>query len=485
MTSDNKVGAVETRGIEPVPDGDRHGNPLQLFWVWFAANISILGLPLGATLVALRGMNIWQAVIVGAIGSFGSFAVVGLISVAGKWGGAPSMTLSRAVFGPRGNHGPTLVSWLSRVGWEVVNTTTAAYALLAILHIAFGVGASSVLTVVCLLAFVALTLLVSGLGHATLVWIQQRATYVFGVLNLIVGGFLVTRVHWHTVLHAPAAPMSVMIAGIGVIAGGTGIGWANAGADMARYQPRRVSGRRIVAAAAAGAGIPLVLLITLGGLLSTGDHTLAAASDPVAAIQAMLPSWMAIPYLLTAFGGLLLSNHLSVYSAGLTMITLGIRVRRVIAVGADVVLTLAGGVYLMLIAKNFYGPFITFISLLAVAITSWVAVFLVDMLTRREYDPAGLMDTTRGGVYWHHGGVAWSAFVSWAAGIVTGLLLTVAQTSETDVWFAGPLSKTWPARNGLGWLVAFVVAAVIYLILQAVTGRGTASRRARVSEAAS
>jgi purine-cytosine permease-like protein len=109
MTSDNKVGAVETRGIEPVPDGDRHGNPLQLFWVWFAANISILGLPLGATLVALRGMNIWQAVLVGAIGSFGSFAVVGLISVAGKWGGAPSMTLSRAVFGPRGNHGPTLV----------------------------------------------------------------------------------------------------------------------------------------------------------------------------------------------------------------------------------------------------------------------------------------------------------------------------------------------------------------------------------------
>lgn len=254
---------------------------------------------------------------------------------------------------------------------------------------------------------------------------------------------------------------------------------------MARYQPRRVSGGRIVAAAAAGAGIPLVLLITLGGLLSTGDHTLAAASDPVAAIQAMLPSWMAIPYLLTAFGGLLLSNHLSVYSAGLTMITLGVRVRRVIAVGADVVLTLAGGVYLMLIAKNFYGPFITFISLLAVAITSWVAVFLVDMLTRREYDPAGLMDTTRGGLYWHHGGVAWSAFVAWAAGIVMGLMLTVAQTSDTDVWFSGPLAKTWPARNGLGWLVAFAVAAVIYLILQAVTGRGTASRRARVSEAAS
>lgn len=467
MTSvnDNKIGAVETRGIEPVPDGERRGNPLQLFWVWFAANISILALPLGATLVAFRGLNIWQAVLVGAIGSIGSFAVVGLISVAGKWGGAPSMTLSRAVFGPRGNRGPTLVSWLSRVGWEVVNTTTAAYALLAILHIIFGVGVSPALSVVCLLVFVACTLLVSGLGHATLVWIQQQATYVFGALNLLVGGFLVTKVHWHAVLHAHAAPASAMIAGIGVIAGGTGIGWANAGADMARYQPRAVSSRRIVAAASAGAGIPLVLLIALGGLLSTGDQTLAAASDPVAAIQAMLPSWMAIPYLIAAFGGLLLSNHLSVYSAGLTMITLGIRLRRVIAVGIDVVLTLAGGVYLMLIAKNFYGPFITFISLLAVAITAWVAVFLVDMITRRQYDPAGLMDTTRTGVYWHHGGVAWPAFTAWLAGIVAGLLFTVAKTSDTDVWFAGPLSKTWPARNGLGWLIAFAVAAAIYLVL--------------------
>jgi nucleobase:cation symporter-1, NCS1 family len=483
--SDQKVGAVETRGIEPVPGDERRGNPLQLFWVWFAANISILALPLGATLVALRGLNIWQAVLVGAVGSVGSFALVGLISVAGKWGGAPSMTLSRAVFGPRGNRGPTLVSWLSRVGWEVVNTTTAAYALLAILHIAFGVGTNSVLTIVCLLVFVALTLLVSGLGHATLVWMQQRATYVFGGLNLVVAGFLVAKVHWHAVLHAPAAPASAMIAGIGVIAGGTGIGWANAGADMARYQPRAVSGRRIVVAASAGAGIPLVLLISLGGLLSTGDRTLAAASDPVAAIQAMLPSWMAIPYLLAAFGGLLLSNYLSVYSAGLTMITLGIRLRRTLAVGIDVVLTLAGGVYLMLIAKNFYGPFITFISLLAVAITAWVAVFLMDMIRRRDYDPAGLMDTTRTGVYWHRGGVAWSAFVAWVAGIVTGLLFTVAETSDTDVWFAGPFSRTWPARNGLGWLIAFAVAAGLYLVFQAAGRSGGPVRAAEPARSAS
>ncbi|MGK5740089.1 purine-cytosine permease family protein [Micromonospora sp. URMC 103] len=467
----NRVGAIETRGIEPVPPAERTGGPGQLFWVWFAANISILGLPLGATLVALRGMNIWQALLVAAVGSFGSFALVGLISVAGKWGGAPSMTLSRAIFGPRGNHGPTVISWLSRVGWETVNTTTAAYALLALLDIAFGLTANPVLTVISLLAFVALTLVVSGLGHATLVWIQQWATYVFGGLNILVAAFLITRVDWQAALDAPAAPLSVVIAGIGVIAAGTGIGWANAGADMARYQHRNVPGGRIVAAASAGAGIPLFLLIGLGGLLSAGDGRLASASDPVSAIQVMLPSWMAVPYLLAAFGGLLLSNNLSVYSAGLTMITLGIRTRRVIAVGLDIVLTLAGGIYFMLIAGNFYGPFITFISLLAVPITAWVAVFLADMLFRRQYDPRGLMDTTRTSVYWYQGGFRWSAVLPWLAGTVVGLLFLTASTSADDVWFSGPLADSWLGTNGLGWVAAFVVAGALYLLLGARSAR--------------
>ncbi len=61
-----------------------------------------------------------------------------------------------------------------------------------------------------------------------------------------------------------------------------------------------------------------MLLITLGGLISVGNNHLASADDPIVAIRELLPAWMAVPYLITAFGGLLLSNNLSVYSAGLT-----------------------------------------------------------------------------------------------------------------------------------------------------------------------
>ncbi|MGW2958844.1 purine-cytosine permease family protein [Streptomyces sp. NPDC001220] len=462
--TNDRVGAIETRGIEPVPDSERHGHAGQMFWTWFAANISILGLPLGATLVAFRGLDIWQSVLVAVLGSFGSFALVGALSLAGKKGGAPALTLSRAVFGQRGNAGPTLITWLSRVGWETISTTTAAYALLALLDTAFGIRRNTVLTLVCLLVFIACTLLISGLGHATIMWINKWATVVFGVLNLVVMGFLISSVDWSKVLDAPAGPASAVVAGVGFIASGTGIGWANAGADYARYLPRTIPGRRLVVASAFGAGIPLVLLISLGSLLSAGDPTLATASDPVAAINAMLPSWMAIPYLVAAFGGLLMSNHLSTYSAGLTMITLGLRVPRAYAVAIDVVVMFAGGVYFMLIADDFYGPFSTFLTLLAVPISAWIGVVAVDSLRGRTYDPQALMDTTRSSAYWYTGGLRLPAVSGWALAIVAGLLFTKASTSASDVWFAGPLSDTWFGVNGLGWAVSMAVAAGVYAL---------------------
>jgi len=456
--------ALETRGIEPVPVEERHGRPAQLFWVWFAANISILGLPLGATLVAL-GLTVWQAVIVAAIGSVGSFAIVGAVSIAGRRGGAPGLTLSRAVFGARGNIGPTAVSLISRLGWETVNTTTAAFALLSLCTILFGASPAAadhpVLTIACIAVFVLLTVVVSGLGHAVLVSVQRWATWVFGALNIVVGAFLVATVDWAAVGAATPAPVGTMIAGVGIIAAGTGIGWANASADVSRYQAPGVPAGSLVLSAAAGAGIPLVLLISLGSMLAAGDPALADAGDPVAAIRAMLPTWMAVPYLVAAFGGLLLSNHLSVYSAGLTTLTLGLRMPRVYAVVVDVVVTFVGAIYFILVADDFYGPFIAFISLLAVPITAWVGVFATDMLHRHHYAPAALMDVRRTSAYWYRGGIEWRAVTAWAAAIVTGYLFVTAGPSDAP-WFSGPLAGSWLGENGLGWVITFVVAAGLY-----------------------
>ena len=466
--SSGTLTSIEQRGIEPVPAAERTGQAGALFWVWFAANISILGLPLGATLVAFQHLNIWQALLVAVIGAAGSFAVVGVISIAGRRGGAPGLTLSRAVFGVRGNIGPTFVSLLSRLGWETVNTTTAAFVLLSLFTILFGTDGDAkhnpVLTIVAFLVFVVATVLISGLGHAFIVAVQRWATWVFGALNVFVAVFLVVRVDWHVVGSAPAGPFAAMAIGIGTIAAGTGIGWATAGADIARYSKTSVRAGKLVGASAAGAGIPLVVLVGLGALVSAGDPTLAQAGDPVAAIRDLLPGWMAVPYLIAAFGGLLLSNHLSVYSASLTTLTLGIKVPRVWAVTVDVVVTFLGAMYFMLVADGFYAPFITFISVLAVPITAWLGVFIADIVRRTWYDPEALLDLRAGGRYWYSGGIAWRAVIAWAVAIVVGFLFTSVQVGDADPVFVGAFASTWIGANGLGWIVTFIVAAAVSVL---------------------
>ncbi|MFT8592009.1 MAG: cytosine permease [Bifidobacterium sp.] len=458
---------VEQRGIEPVPSNERNGSPGQLFWVWFAANISILGIPLGATLVAL-GLNVWQAVLATAIGAFGSFALVGVISIAGRRGGAPSLTLTRSIFGVRGNIGPTLIALLSRLGWETVNTITGASALLSLSVICFGTAAGYKdvpwLTFVCVLIFVALTAVISVAGHSFILTVQKWATWVFGALTLLVVLYLVTTVDWNQLFSGKPGTVSAFIIAVGTIAAGTGIGWVNSGADMARYQKTSVKGSSLILTAAAGAGIPLVVVIGVGSILTAGGSGLASATDPVAAVRSALPAWVSIPYLIAAFAGLLMSNNISVYSAGLTTLTLGIRIPRVYAVTLDILVTTSGAMYFMLGSGGFYGPFVTFISLLAVPLTAWTGVFLVDMMVRKRYDSSALLQLNKESRYWYWHGINVSATMSWLIGLAVGFLFVTAKVSENVTWFSGPLANTVIGRNGLAWLVSLCLAAALYAI---------------------
>src|SRR5881628_2532930 len=129
----DRVWSIETHGIDPIPESDRHGTPIELFWIWCAANISILGITYGAFLVAFYSLNLWQAVLAGVLGTVLSFVLVGYISLAGKHGSAPTLVLSRAAFGVVGNAIPTVVSYISLVGWETILVALATLAAQSVL----------------------------------------------------------------------------------------------------------------------------------------------------------------------------------------------------------------------------------------------------------------------------------------------------------------------------------------------------------------
>ncbi|MFI0984793.1 cytosine permease [Streptomyces exfoliatus] len=462
-------GAMETRGLEPVPDSERTGRVRELFPTWVAANISVLLLTMGAGLIVFNGLNFWQVLAVAVAAPVLSYGIVGVISIAGKRGGAPGMALSRAVFGQRGNLFPGALIWVARWGWETINAVTGAYAVLTVLDLLFGVKSNTLLIVVTLLLFVTCTFLVSGLGINALRVCSKWSTYLFGAFSVLVLVYLVANTDWSAVFDKPAGSTAMMIAGIGTIAAG-GISWVPSGPDFTRYLPRTASSKAMVGSTVGGAGIVVLPMVLMGAVMAVSTPDLASAQDPVSFIGELLPMWISVPYLVIALLGMLLINSMSMYSAGFTAQTLGIKVSRAAAVSVNAVISLVFGFLLMVVATSFIGSFISFLTLLAVAFSAWIGVFGVDMLRRRTYDAVALMDTTRTSAYWYRGGFAWQAMTAWAVALVVGLLFT-----KVD-WFAGPLASSWIGENGLGWAATIVVAGALYAVLPRTPERAPADR---------
>ncbi|MFG2288797.1 purine-cytosine permease family protein [Streptomyces sp. NPDC048595] len=458
-------GAVETRGIEPVPDHERRGRVRELFPTWVAANISVLLLTMGASLVINNGLNFWQVLIVAAVASAVSFGMVGLLSVSGKWGGAPGAMLSRAAFGVRGNYFPGAILWVARFGWETINAVTGAYAILTVLNLVFGIKPNNVLIVVTLLGFVACTFLVSGLGRKALNLCNKYSTYLFSAISVVVLVHLIVKMPWGDILSKSPGSATLMIAGIGTIAAG-GISWVPTGPDFARYLPHSASGKKIVGTTVSGAALVLIPMVIMGGVMAVGNPSLANQNtDPMSFLGQVLPREIAIPYLITALIGMMLINSLSMYSAGFTAQTMGVKLPRAMAVSINAAISLVGGLFMMLVAKDFIGQFIAFLTLLAVSFSAWIGVYGIDMARRRRlavrYDAESLMNTGRTSRYWYVGGFCWQAMTAWSVALVAGLCFTKVQ------WFTGPLAGTWIGENGLGWAATIAIAALVFAVLPA------------------
>jgi hypothetical protein len=54
------AGGIELNGLDTIQESERHGRPRDLFWPWFAANVSVLGLSYGSFLLGF-GLSFWQA----------------------------------------------------------------------------------------------------------------------------------------------------------------------------------------------------------------------------------------------------------------------------------------------------------------------------------------------------------------------------------------------------------------------------------------
>ncbi|MCG8156149.1 cytosine permease [Brenneria goodwinii] len=448
----NKTWKVENAGIDRIPEAERTGKPLELFWIWCAANIGILGIVYGAIIVSF-GLSFIQSILAAILG-VASFALVGFTSFAGQIGRTATLTLSRVIFGLKGNIAPTAFSWFTLMGWEAVNLITGTLTLSALFE-AVGLSGGAILTAVCLLLFGGLTIAVSILGQNTLILLQSWITRIFGTMTLVVVIYILFNTPWHKVLSLPSGDwLSGFLPAVSVIAAGTGVGWTIAGADYSRYQ--RPSTRRgsVFAAVVGGAALPLILLMLAGILLSSQLPELSSSANPIALIGTVLPTWMSVPYLLTATAGIITIAVLSLYSASLNLLTIGVKVRQSIAVAFDAVLVVGVAIYVLFISGDFLTPFISFLIFCGLFLGPWSAVFILDyFLVRRRH---GYNDELLFGLNGKNLGVRWVPLCCWLLGAIAGLMVT--KTGFID----GPLAIGIFANSSLGLFISFAISLATY-----------------------
>lgn len=483
-TSRGSALAVEQNGLNVIPESERKGQPRDLFWPWCAANISVFGISFGSFVLGF-GLSLQQAVVAGFFGLVLSFLLVGFVSLAGKHGSAPTLVLSRAAFGVRGNALPAAVSYLLLVGWETVLVSLATFATATVFgELGWSTGDDTKFMAFFVVA--GIIMLAGVLGFDAIMRLQKWITWITLVVTVAYIALTWDEVDTADLDAMPSGDSSAVLGAFVMVLTGFGISWVNSAADYSRYLPRSSSGPGIVFWATFGGSLPVVVLVLYGVMLAGSDPDLSQAlsEDPIGALAANLPESFLVLFIVVALAGLIAGAVLDIYSSGLSLLALGLPTARWVAAFLDGLIMIVGTAYIVWVADDFLTPFTAFLLTLGVPISAWCGVFLADLLLRRRDYVAEDLYVSTG----RYGAVNWVGVGSMLLATVVGWGLVVSPAADgfgTEApgfgWQGylleplglGPkLGGTWTYAN-LGVLVALLLPFALYLLL----GRGAVRRQ--------
>jgi NCS1 family nucleobase:cation symporter-1 len=159
------------------------------------------------------------------------------------------------------------------------------------------------------------------------------------------------------------------------------------------------------------------------------------------------------------------ASIMDLYSSGLVLLTMGVRIPRQAAVLIDAgLVTLAGG-YVVFAAPNFFAPFQAFLTVIGVPMAAWTGIFLTDLWQRRHrgYDRAALYSPL--GAY---GRINWAGVGCLTAATAVGLGLVTSKDPHISqllgYWFTPAARDGALGTSNLGVFVALGFAALTYAV---------------------
>jgi purine-cytosine permease-like protein len=463
---------LERNGVDRIPDAQRTATPGTFFVIAVGGSVGLgaayfgylglfFGLGLGATIAAIT------------VGTAVGVALLIPLVLLGSRAATNDATGSGATFGVRGRLIGSVIGLLTCVISVALTVWTSGAAGVAAATRLFGLADSPGAQAVTYLVVAAVAAAVAIWGYRWLLRWSAIILVVGGLLLLALPFAFSGRIAWDYA-GSPDGPLlgsfwptwllvatTVGVAGALVVC--TIVG------DWSRYiRPDRHPAASLAPVATVALLVSFVVPAAIGAIVATGF------SDPTAQFPVSVANdsagWYAVPLLpFAVFGGVGLVAQ-SLYSAGLDLDALVVRLSRP---RATAIIAVVGVVlvYLGLLAPTVQAAFGAALLLVAELSAPWAVVVGIDVLLRRgRYDADDLQvfnRRTTGGRYWYSGGWHWGAVAAWAVGSVAGLL-----TVQTPL-FNGPLAQVALGVD-ISLVLGAVVAAAIYLPL-----RGRAATMAR------
>jgi NCS1 family nucleobase:cation symporter-1 len=436
-TGSELFGVVEQKGLEAVTWEEVHGSPRSVFGLWMAANVAFATLTAGALATGAFGLSFLAAFISILIANIAGSILLAVFSTFGVDYGLPQMIQGAAWFGRLGNKLPSLCNFFCGFSWFAVNTIIGAYAVRYFLGTGLIVSVIGLSVVQIAIAFV---------GHDLIHAVEKYFVYVLVLIFLMLTWVAVR----HLGLSAPANANAMAAAGgfSGAFILSTSImvafvaGWVPYSSDYTRYLRTGVDAaavkRTVGNYAFWGSLISTVWIETLGALIGAS----VSFTKPSDLFTDWMPGWLKAPLLIAVVVGTVSANILNVYSAMMSALALGVKLKQHYAA------LITGGIGTLisvLAAENFISNYTNFLFLIGYWVMPWIAIMLLCHFTHRRARV----------------GKASAAFVSW---VVT---MVVCVPFYNQTMYTGWFAARYPQFGDCTFIVSFLLGGLLYLVLTA------------------
>jgi NCS1 nucleoside transporter family len=448
---------ADAHSVEPIPEVDRDSTGLQQMWIWAGANITPINWALGALGITLK-LGLWETIAVIVVGNVIGCAIFAAFTVIGHKTAVNQMVLSRSAFGRRGAYLPSVLMFLTALGWVGVSTYFPVKIAVAILG-QFGIPDTWLIDLIIITLLMVLQVLIGVYGFYAIRTFEKYTVPVTAAIMLLMSilawmqpGFVDWGLKTPLASGAHLAGLTLLMTAIGV---GWGISWVTWASDYSRFVPRSVSSASVFWYSYIGMFVPTVWLAILGATIASVTHD----TDPAKMVSAVFGGVTSLLVLLMVLHGPIATNILNVYSAALAVLSTGIRVSR------SALVLIAGFVgYLVTIyfifAPSFARAFDNWMIGLLMWMSPWAGVVLADFFIKRGgvIEVAELYRSPEASAY---GDINWGGVTAFFVGFAAGWSVEDGLVPALQ----GPISTALLGGADLSWLIGIVVAGAVYLVI--------------------